>query len=88
MNSHSPIGFDAHLVLDPSLRARLEKLAEASGRDASELAVAVLRDFVNENEQHMTAIAAGIKDADEEELLDYEDVKAELMEKLAALAKR
>jgi predicted transcriptional regulator len=88
MSSHSPVGFDAHLVLDPSLRARLEKVAEASGREASELAGAVLRDFVDENERHMAAISAGIQEADAEELLDYEDVKAELLEKLACLAKR
>jgi predicted transcriptional regulator len=88
MSTHAPVGVDLQLVLDPSLRERLEKLAAAIGRDASELAGAVLRGFLDENERQMAAIDAGIEEADAGHLLDYEDVKADVLEKLSALAKR
>jgi predicted transcriptional regulator len=66
------------LVLDPHLRARLEKLAEASGCTASELASAVLGlgDSLDENERELAAIDAGIEEADAGQLIDYDDVKA------------
>lgn len=88
MSTHSLAGVDLHLALDPSLRERLEKLAAAIGRDASELASAALRGFLDENERQMEAIDAGIAEADAGQLLDYEDVKAGVLEKLSALAKR
>lgn len=85
MSAH---GLTANLVLDPSLHVRLEKLAAASGRDALELVVAVLRDFLDENDRQMQAIDAGIEEADAGQLLDYEDVRADALEKLRALSKR
>jgi predicted transcriptional regulator len=76
------------LALEPSLRERLEKLAAAIGRDASELVGAALRTFLDENERQLAAIDAGIAEADAGDLLEYEEVKADLMEKVSALAKR
>lgn len=88
MSTPALAGVDAQLVIDPSLRERLEKLAAAIGRDASELAGAALRGFLDENEQQMAAIDAGIAEADAGHLLDYDKVKASFQEKLSALAKR
>ena len=88
MSTQAPADADLRVTLDPSLRARLEKLAEVFGRDASELVGAVLRDFLDENERQMAAIDAGIEEADAGELLDYEDVKADALKKLSALAKQ
>jgi len=81
---HAPGRTDTPLVLDPHLRARLEKLAEAAGRSASELVSAVLRDFLDENDRELAAIDAGIEEADAGQLLDYEDVKADVLKKLSA----
>ena len=88
MNTYALAGSDAPLVLDPHLRVRLEELAEALGRDASKLADAVLRQFLDESERHLAAIDAGIAEADAGQLLDYDAVKAELLEKLSALPGR
>lgn len=88
MSSHALADRDAPLVLDPQLRVRLEELAEALGRDASKLADAVLRQFLDESERHLAAIDAGIAEADAGELLDYDEVKAEVLEKLSALPRR
>ena len=88
MSTHAIASLDASLTLDPQLWTRLEKLAEAAGRNVSELAGAVLRDFLDENERQLTAIDAGIAEADAGELLDSDDVKKELQGKLAALAAR
>ena len=84
MSSHAPTGIDTALTLDPQLRARLEKLAEAAGRSASEVVAAVLRQFLDENEHDLAAIDAGIEEANAEKLLDYDDVKADVLAKLSA----
>lgn len=47
---------------------------------------AVLRDFVEENERQLAAIDAGIAAADAGDVLDYEEVKAGIQKKLAALS--
>ncbi len=88
MAAHAVTGFDAPLALDPQIRARLERLAGAAGRTVSELAGAVLRDFVDENERQILAIDAGIAQADAGDLVDYDEVKADVREKLAALSAR
>ena len=84
MSSHAPTGIDTALILDPQLRARLEKLAEAAGRSASEVVAAVLRQFLDENEHDLAAIDAGIEEANAGQLLDYDDVKADVLAKLSA----
>ena len=83
MSTDAPVGADMLLALEPSLRERLEKLAAASGRDASELVGAALRTFLDENERQLAAIDAGIAEADAGDLLDYEEVKADVMEKVS-----
>lgn len=80
MATHAPTSFDADLW------KRLETLAESTGRSASELADAVLRDFLDENERHLAAIDVGIAAADAGELIDFEDVDADVQKKLAALS--
>ena len=82
MTTHAPTGFDVHLW------KRLEALAESAGRSASELAAAVLRDFLEENERHLAAIDVGIAAADAGELIDFDDVEADVQKKLAALTTR
>jgi len=76
----------APLALDPHVWARLEKLAEAAGRSVSDLAGAVLRDFIDENERQLAAIDAGIAEADAGKLLDFDEVKAEIKGKLSNLS--
>jgi predicted transcriptional regulator len=80
MATHAPTGFDAQLW------QRLETLAESAGRSASELADAVLRDFLDENERHLAAIDVGIAAADAGDLIDFDDVEADVQKKLAALS--
>ncbi len=84
MSAHAPTGLDPLLILDPQLRARLEKIAEAAGRSASEIVAAVVRQFLDENERDLAAIDAGIEEADAGQLLDYDDVKADVLAKLSA----
>lgn len=80
MATHAPTGFDAHLW------KRLETVAESAGRSASELADALLRDFLDENERHLAAIDVGIAAADAGDLIDFEEVEADIQKKLAALS--
>lgn len=84
MSIHAPIGLDTTLSLDPQLHARLEKIAEAAGRSASEIVAAVVRQFLDENERDLAAIDAGVEEADAGQLLDYDDVKADVLAKLSA----
>ncbi len=84
MSAHAPTGLDPLLMLDPQLRARLEKIAEAAGRSASEIVAAVVRQFLDENERDLAAIDAGIEEADAGQLLDYDEVKADVLAKLSA----
>ncbi|MEO5729811.1 MAG: type II toxin-antitoxin system ParD family antitoxin [Byssovorax sp.] len=84
MSAHASTGIDTALILDPQLRARLEKLAEAAGRSASEVVAAVLRQFLDENERDLAAIDAGIEEANAGQLLDYDDVKADVLAQLSA----
>ncbi|MDC3959068.1 CopG family ribbon-helix-helix protein [Polyangium jinanense] len=74
------------LALDPELRERLERIAQAAGRSVSELAGAVLRDFIDENDRQLAAIDAGIAEADAGELLDFEEVRADMHKKMSALS--
>lgn len=88
MSTHAPAADYAPLVLDAQLRERLEELADAAGRSVSELAGAVLREFIDENESQLAAIDAGIAEADAGELYDYDVVKADIQKKLATLVSR
>jgi|HubBroStandDraft_4_1064222.scaffolds.fasta_scaffold744270_2 RHH-type rel operon transcriptional repressor/antitoxin RelB len=76
------------IPLEPDLWARLEELAASAGRSASELAAAVLRDFLEENARHLDAIDAGIAEADAGELVGLDEVKAGVERRLAALSAR
>ncbi len=86
VTTRAPTGEEAPLVLDQHLLARLEKLAGAAGRSVSELADAVLRDFLEENERMLVAVDAGIAEADAGQLLDFDVVEAELRQKLSIMS--
>ncbi|MFT3776544.1 MAG: hypothetical protein QM820_65215 [Minicystis sp.] len=88
MATNAPGHFDAPLAVDPEVWARLEKLAAAAGRSVSDLVGGLLREFIDESEQHLTAIDAGIAAADAGDLIDFDEVEADLDKKLAALAAR
>jgi len=83
---HLPAEIQASLLIEPRLWERLEKLAADAGRSVSDLADAVLRDFIDENESQLAAIDAGIAEAEAGELLDYDEVKADIQKKLSALS--
>ena len=72
--------------VEPELWARLERLAQTIGCGVQELAAQALRDFVEDQEHQLTAIDAGIAEADAGELIDFADVKADVARKLAALS--
>ena len=80
MTTQAPTGFEA------GLWKRQETLAECAGRSASELADGVLREFLDENEWHLAAIDVGIAAADAGELINFDDVEADVRKKLAALS--
>ena len=44
----------------------------------------MLRQFLDENEHDLAAIDAGIEEANAGQLLDYDDVKADVLAKLSA----
>jgi predicted transcriptional regulator len=83
MSTHTA---DMPIVLEAQLWERLERLAADTGRSVSDLASAVLREFVDENESQLAAIDVGIAQADRGELVDYEEVKRGIEERLAALS--
>lgn len=88
MATHTLPSLDSIPAQDPDVWARLERLAAVAGRSVSELASAVLRDFVDESEQHLAALEAGVAAADAGDLIDFEEVEADLEKKLAALSAR
>lgn len=73
------------LKLDENLKERLEELARASGQELSAFVSSALRMFVDENDETAAAIEAGVRQADNGELLEWDDVKADLSAKMAAL---
>jgi predicted transcriptional regulator len=88
MATHALQGGASPLILDPVVGARLETLAASAGRSVSELVGAVLREFLDENDRHLTAIGVGVAEADAGELIDFDEVEADLDRKLAALSAR
>jgi predicted transcriptional regulator len=88
MTTRALTGLDTPVTLDPAVWTRLQELAESAGRSVSELAGAVLRDFVDENDRHLAAIDVGIAAADAGELIDFEEVEADVHKQLAALSAR
>ncbi len=86
MTTHALSNLETPVALDDAAWARLAKLAEAAGRSVSELAGAVLRDFIDENERHLEAFEVGIAAADAGDLIDFDDVEADMDKRLAALS--
>jgi predicted transcriptional regulator len=73
------------LKLDEDLKERLEALAKASGQELSAFVSAALRMFVDESDETAAAIEAGVREADQGDLLDYGEVRAELVAKMASM---
>jgi RHH-type rel operon transcriptional repressor/antitoxin RelB len=73
------------LELDDDLKGRLEALAEASGQDLSAFVSNALRMLLDDNDQAVAAIEAGVREADQGDILEFDDVKAELATKMAKL---
>ncbi|MEW8624527.1 MAG: ribbon-helix-helix protein, CopG family [Candidatus Thiodiazotropha sp.] len=59
--------------LDPELKSRLNKLAEATHRSKSFLASEAVREFIEINEWQIQEIKAAIKEADEEDFASTEE---------------
>ncbi len=74
------------LMIDADVRARLERVAAERGHNASSLAGAVLRDFLDEDDQFAAMIQVGIDEANAGELIDFEVVKARMEERLKQLS--
>ena len=62
--------------LDTELKARLDKLAEATQRSKSFLASEAVREFIEMNEWQIGEIKAAIKEADAGEFASEQDVQA------------
>jgi predicted transcriptional regulator len=76
------------LELDEDLQERLEALAKASGQELNAFVSSALRSMLDDNDEMIAAIEAGVQEADRGDVLDFDDVKAELAAKLAALQAR
>ena len=75
MTTHTP----DELHLDPDMKAELRRLANAAGRDPSELLNEAAREYVSYTKRFLASIEAGIRDADEGRMYMAEEARAELM---------
>lgn len=73
------------LLIDAEVHARLERVASEAGHNASALAGAVLRNFLDENDAYDAAIQAGIDDVDAGRVVSFEEFKADVALQLGAL---
>lgn len=73
------------LMIDEELRARLERVATERGHSASALAGAVLRDFLDEDDEFAAMVQVGIDDVEAGRLVDYDQVKQKIQARLASL---
>ena len=62
--------------LEPELKSRLDKLAEATHRSKSFLASEAVREFIEMNEWQIQEIKAAIKEADEGDFASPEEEAA------------
>lgn len=76
------------LLIDANIRMRLERVAQESGHNASTLAGAVLRDFLDESDAYVAAIQEGIDDVEAGRVVSFEEFKADVEKQLAALMSR
>ncbi len=76
------------LQIDANIQARLERVARETGHNASALAGAVLRDFLDESDAYDAAIQEGIDDVEAGRVVSYEDVKRDVEARLAELMAR
>jgi predicted transcriptional regulator len=74
------------LLVDADVRARLERVAAETGHSASALAGAVLREFLDEDDQFAAMVQEGIDEADAGKLISFEDFKADVAAQLAKLS--
>lgn len=62
--------------LEPELKARLDKLAAATHRSKSFLASEAVREFIELNEWQIQELKAAIKEADDGDFADDQEVNA------------
>ena len=72
------------LRLDAETRKRLDKLAKATERSRSALAVQAVRQFVELNEWQIAGTQKGVQQADSGQFIDHAKLKAKWEKKLAA----
>jgi predicted transcriptional regulator len=76
------------LMIDEELRARLERVATERGHSASALAGAVLRDFLDEDEEFAAMVQVGIDDVEAGRVVEYDQVKRKIEARLAGFASK
>lgn len=64
--------------LDPELKSRLNKLAEATHRSKSYLAAEAVREFIELNEWQLSEIQSAIKEADAGDFATPQELEATL----------
>ncbi len=72
------------LRLDPALRERLDELARVTQRSRASIAAEAVKQYVVTQEWQISAIRAGIDDADKGNLIDHAKLKAKWEKRLAA----
>lgn len=71
------------LRLDLATRQRLDKLAKATERSRAALAADAVIQYLDLNEWQISAIKAGVQQADKGQFIDHTRLKAKWMKKLA-----
>ena len=72
------------LRLERRLKVRLDRLAKATDRSRAWLAAEAVKHYLDLNEWQITAIRAGVRDADQGRLVSHERLKAKWEKRLAA----
>ena len=62
--------------LEPELKARLDKLSEATHRSRSFLAAEAVREFIEINEWQIREIKEAVKEADAEDFASDQEIRA------------
>ena len=72
------------LRLDPEIRKRLDDLATATDRSRASIAAEAVKQYIDLQEWQISAIKAGVEQADQGEFIDHAKLKAKWEKRLAA----
>ena len=72
------------LRLDPEIRKRLDDLATAMDRSRASIAAEAVKQYIDLQEWQISAIKAGVEQADQGEFIDHAKLKAKWEKRLAA----